>query len=125
MIALVRSLYLLRPERWPRLRFSLRTLLILVTALSVLFAWFVVQLKWKQDRHEARKFLDKLGNETYMATGTPTGYYTFGTAPFPLLFLGERGIGQISLPSKAADRRTELQQLFPEAVLYDVVEPGS
>ena len=53
------ELYKLRPERW--FRFSLRTMLVLLTLATIGFGWFTAQLKWMHDRHAALDWIVKNG----------------------------------------------------------------
>lgn len=95
----------------PRLRFSLRTLLVLVTVLCV---WLGYQLNWIQERREARELLRRNGAMWSEETdNTP--------APLSLRVFGEKGLGMfwIGLPTETDryDRQemvAKFKRLFPE-----------
>ena len=116
------DLYLPRPERL-RFRFGLRTFFILLTVFGV---WLGVQVKWKQDRHEALEWLrsGRISSPWLRDRGgylrSPSPYVSLGKremrkAPWGLRLLGERGIAHISLFPEAHYRTKEFRSLFPEA----------
>ena len=96
-------------RRW--FRFSLRTLLVMVTVFG---AWFGVQVKWIRDRHEWLKnhpqviiWADNRGGPNELVP-----------APWSLRILGEPGIRKL-YPGYRASRADfeQAKALFPEAQL--------
>ena len=99
-------------RRW--FRFSLRTLLVVLTLAGGAAGWLGVQLKWIQDRHAM------LEDGHVAACGFEFGY---STAPWRLRLLGGTGVVEIGLwmtHETAADneRLQATQRLFPEARVY-------
>ena len=88
-------------HRW--LRFSLRTLLVLVTLFGI---WLGMQVKWVKDRHRLI--------ETKRFAGLKTG----GASPWSIKMLGEPGYATIVLNGMDKSRgplEKEARRLFPEA----------
>src|SRR4051812_31586087 len=90
-------------RRW--LRFSLRTMLVVLTAVCV---WLAYSLDWIRQRHEAL---------------TSDGVKPFG-GPFPdpnppvgLWLLGESGVNTIVMHQRSSLSFDEVQRLFPEAMI--------
>ena len=102
----------MKPRRW--FRFSLRTLLVLVTLFGV---WLGVQVKWVRDRIKARQSIVASGGQI------GTGDCSFPGLPSPppsapsgLALFGEMGVTRIWLPIDNWNARwRELKPLFPEA----------
>jgi hypothetical protein len=106
-----------RQRRW--LRFSLRTLFVLVTVFCV---WMGVQVKWVRDRHEAIEWV--------LLPGYSKEQFSQGIvakpkrAPFPLWIVGEPGFEEISVSVARPDKKytqEQLQSLFPEATFAGYV----
>jgi len=102
-------------RRW--LRYSLRTLFVLVTVLGVFLAWLTVQLKWIRDRHEALERVDPAWRDVAEESRSQM--------PWGLRMLGEPAHEAIAFPEaehstleqvEAHGRR--LQRLFPEAAIF-------
>ena len=111
---------ILRPRlRW--FRFSLSTLLVLVTLTAV---WLGVQVKWIRDRHQTVKAQSATGGRL-ATTGHDLAYYagTSTPAPWSLRIFGEQGYYSVAvLPENeesptARDKEAlrQVQLLFPEA----------
>jgi len=97
--------------RHRRFRFSLRTLFVLVLALSVPLAWLSVQLKWIHDRHQALEHHDAL--IVFWAAGNSDP-----EAPWSIRIFGEKGRTAITLrDDKSEAERTRLKKLFPESIV--------
>jgi len=103
-----------------QLRFSLRTLFILVAIFCLPAAWIGNQLMWIHERHAALDFREENGWSVFMVTGYSIRHMT--SAPWQLRIFGERGETGILMPN--TDQRPALKQrlaeLFPEAKIYDV-----
>jgi hypothetical protein len=107
-----------RYRRW--LRFSLRTLFVLMTVFCV---WLGVQVKWVRDRHEAINWvlLPGYSKEHSFWQGIVAKPKR---APFPLWIVGEPGFEEISVSVSRPDRiysEEQLQSLFPEATFAGYV----
>jgi hypothetical protein len=110
------TLYKPRPERWPQ--FSLRTLFVLVTILS-LFFWLGAQVKWIRDRNEAREWI---AQRTCKLVRIRTEADSDGQAtlplPWSLRILGEKHGGRVILIDDAPENRDYIERiktLFPES----------
>jgi hypothetical protein len=109
-------------RRW--LRFSLRTLFVLTTAVAVLVGWVVYERDWVRQRHQ---FL----REQELAAGPPSPgaavLILLTDAPGQLWMFGEDGYATVDVyvdetaPGAAAtiDRA---RRLFPEAMI-NIVKP--
>jgi hypothetical protein len=98
------------PRPW--FRFRLRTLFVLVAVASIPMAWVGYSLHWTRLRNAARNRPDvwvrgKLGYP-------PSGLWLFGEAYANYAFLQDDS--EVEPPMTAE----ELQELFPEAVLFRV-----
>jgi hypothetical protein len=98
---------MLKLPRRPGLRFSLRTMFVVVTLFCMWVAW---QLNWIRDRHLALK------------TVHPGGYSLKDYRPAPWsIRLFERGVPFINVDPEIArdtERVNELKRLFPESRLF-------
>ena len=100
----------------PHPRFSLRTLLIVVT---VFCCWIAYQLNWIRQRHEA------LSSEKISFPGQ-------ARAPALLWVLGERGYGEIAFRRSTKGRLMleddaefeRIKRLFPEAYTWTYYKPS-
>ena len=98
------------PRRW--VRFSLRTLFLLVTVVGLLAGWVVYQLDWIRQRHETLQRASHLGGPT--------------RAPGLLWLFGEQGYREIDIvfdPNKQtgeARASKQVSDLFPEAEAVSV-----
>jgi len=94
-----------------RFRFSLRTLFVLVTVLSV---WLGVQMKWIRDRHtalrEARPFVR-------FSPHTSGMFQVEHAAPWSIRIFGEQPVNTILVHAGGGNdySEDELKRLFPEA----------
>ena len=106
------------PSNPTRLRFSLRTLFMVVTVVAVVVGWICYHLNWIRDRHA---MLAELPNYAF-ATSPPHHF------PFGLKLLGERAIFYIQItvtePNGVASHQEDvysleqaqrIERLFPEA----------
>ena len=103
----------------PRLRFSLRTLLIVVTVLS---CWLGYHLNWIRQRNQALRDTQVANADTakdfsgFLGSGEPGR----PIAPSWLYLFGERGVTSINIwmtADQEADRKKveEFRRLFPES----------
>lgn len=120
-------------RRWSQ--FSIRTLFLAVTILSVALGWLVVQLKWIHDRHEALEWLMQLrarqvaaqnGSKIPPRRGICISNSGF-KAPWKLRILGESGVQWIEVDQGlvklgAPYTPDKLRTLFPEAEAVRAVE---
>ena len=107
---------MLMPRR--RLRFGLRTLLLLATVVAVFFGWARVQFNWIAEREQARAWL-AAEPVTWYAPSLD-GARRQANAPWSLRLFGERGVVAIGLEPTRGNKKppydfTKLAQLFPEA----------
>jgi hypothetical protein len=113
-------------RRW--FRFSLKTLLVLVTILGSFLGWFGVQLRWIHDRREALRWIidiraRQLARDSGSLVPPEKGVYVSHagiTAPWSLGILGESGVERLEvyqdwLNPDARYSLNELRVLFPEA----------
>jgi hypothetical protein len=106
-----------KKRRW--FRFSLRTLFVLVTVLCI---WLGHSLTWIRQRHTvfhrhhpALRSMSRNGIRTDHAN-----------APWSIRLLGEPGAVAILLKrGTSAAERERIQQLFPEAEIYNLNFPGN
>ncbi len=106
-----------------RLKFSLRTLFVVLTIFCL---WIGYHLNWIRERHDAREFLREFG-VIWLATGDEA------PAPWRLRMLGEPGVSffAVGFPGSSGtqfDRKQkifEFRRLFPEAYNDDVVDFAS
>lgn len=106
------DLYLPRPERLFRFRFGLKTFFALV-AIAACAAWVQVQLKWIEDRHEARQHYP-VGRRMHGPTNPK--------APWNLRLFGESGTELIKVDASDAERE-RIQRLFPESTITRTATP--
>jgi hypothetical protein len=102
-----------------RFRFSLRSLLLGMTMLCIVLAWFVTHLKWKHDRKVAREWIEESVTFCVGYTGRVV------EAPWSLSLLGEQSTPTIWAVRKHwqpgdESRMGELSKLFPEAEISDI-----
>ena len=102
-------------------RFSLRTLLIVITLASCSMAWVAYQLNWIRQRRaeraaEHKDFLD-FGRGQISKEGQ-------AAAPWQLAIFGEQGLTEIVLWRENDLRKAELQSLFPEAHVTSFLHPN-
>ena len=116
------------PTHRRRFRFSLRTLFVVVTILSLALGWLGVQLKWIHDRHEALRWIADfreraLAAESGRVVPPMKGEWVSNAgvkAPWSLEILGETGVERLEvyqdwLNSDSQYSLDELRSLFPEA----------
>jgi hypothetical protein len=92
-------------------QFSLRTLFVLVTVLSV---WLGYQLNWIRERHKALEELQQ----------TSVVFDTYKPAPWSIRLI-ERGVPSIAVnPDVARDAQKvgRLKRLFPEAMICTPID---
>ena len=109
----------------PRLRFSLRTLLVIVTLLGLAMAWVTIQLKWISDRHQAVRWLSASKRSWY---GPPTVPEFWRQVPWSLRIFGEQGVMAIGMDvdefsGEVPYSPDQLKSLFPECHV-DYVRDG-
>jgi hypothetical protein len=107
------------PRFRPRLTFSLRTMLVLVTILCI---WLGYHLNWIRQRREALAWV-----ETHGAKWWASSPWEPIPAPMGLRLLGQDGVSLIDCDSMAWRSREEqdalkqrfatYRQLFPEAIV--------
>jgi hypothetical protein len=98
-----------RKRRW--FQFSLRTLMIGVTVLAILFAYIGSQLKFMRERHEAAASHQEVFSWVIPAIRPE--------APWPLRWFGEEAYLGIDAGNTASDDEiANLKLLFPEAVIW-------
>ena len=91
-------------RRW--IRYSLRTLFVLVTLVCVYLGW---AMNWIRQR---REFLNRHDVTSYISYVSYA--YSSNRAPAPLRLLGEEGIGLLFF-SGSDEEMKEAERLFPEA----------
>jgi hypothetical protein len=111
-------------KRFSLLRFSLRSLFILITAICIILGY---QLEWIRRRHAFVKAhmrnapnLERLNDYIDGSEARTSLLQTYGVpriaAPFPLWLFGERGILMIAVPVSQADVIFPKEEGYPEAV---------
>lgn len=108
------------PRFCPRLRFSLRTLFVLITLLSI---WPAYQLNWIRQRRQAREWLTEHGQYWPAAfqLHLPPSNAPPHPAPPSLRMFGEKGVYFFAFIPKQGDtyneeaKIAELKRIFPEA----------
>ena len=104
-------------RRW--FRFSLRGLLVVVTAAAMLCGWAVLQLNWIGERRRALDWLEASTDSWYAPS--LVGARRQASAPWSLRPFGERAIVGIGIDreqfiaGRVPYSQMELQRLFPEA----------
>lgn len=96
----------IKPKR--RFQFSLRTMFVVVTLISIPLAWVGYSLNWIWHRHAA---LQQPYTHSSIHKAAPI-------APAGLWMFGEKGVGHVT---STPERMEELRKLFPEAVVTDDV----
>ena len=86
-------------RRW--FRFSLRTLFVLVTIISLPFGWIAYQLNWIQQRHDF--FSHYQYNGMHMRAGS-------GYPPWSLRLFGESRQGYLLVPPKESRKHSGYSQ---------------
>jgi len=106
-------------RRW--FRFSLRTMLVLVTFLAIPLGWVGCQLNWIRQRHA---FLKQDGvYPSAPGHPGPNSFEIYYVRPPAFLgYFGERGLGDIAVA--AEEQLSEAKRLFPEAVYISVDYSG-
>jgi hypothetical protein len=108
-----------------RMRFSLRTLFIVVAIVALAMAWVEPNLRWKRDRESAGvsegypDFISIVARETLHRRTTetlPWGLRLFGARPVPVLHFHSG----VPATTKSVE---ELQRLFPEADIIEIWYP--
>jgi hypothetical protein len=113
----------------PRLKFSLRTLLVGVTLLCLPCFWVGYQLNWIRERNAARRWLEANG-QSYIRARDAVDSVMPEPAPSGLDLFGEEGVASILLfpttehPFDRQEKKTELSRLFPEASYFEEVKEG-
>lgn len=105
----------LKPRhRW--YRFSLRTLFVLFTILSLPLGWIGYQLNWIRERESFRRahFAAEYNEEPEILVDLPTP-----NPPEPLQWFGERGTTAWRVKALSKTEIQEAQRLFPEAQLVN------
>ena len=96
------------PRRW--FQFRLRTLLIGVTVLCGVFAWWSRSQKWLEERHAAT------WNHPHVYVTPETKRIT---APRLLWVFGEPGISELAVDERYPETRRQIEHLFPETTIKD------
>jgi hypothetical protein len=110
-------------RRW--LRFSLRTLFVMVTMLCCVVAWLFYAVRWIRERHDALAHLhigSYAGSAGAVCNNVPIDVDQITSAardakpPWSIRLLGEAGVGTIAVygPQHALIAEN-LRRLFPEA----------
>jgi hypothetical protein len=119
-------------RRW--LRFSLRTMFVLVTVASIVLGWMGWNLQIVRQRQSARKWLEDKGGQFWEIQLSFTGHPfardpDIAHAPARLrTMLGDRPAMTIELPSTLTEtERLRIWNLFPEAgiIQWDSAHPGN
>jgi hypothetical protein len=130
-------------EKRNRFRFSVRTLLLLVTVVAIFFAWLSANLKRLSERQDAMRWIVANGGIFFvnppdeLQGPDENALHRLGVfpktqdrAPLSLRLLGEASVYYIFLPGNATEgdppvdlrardaKVPELCQLFPEAEIY-------
>lgn len=98
------------------LRFRLRTMLLIVTALAIPMAWVGYQLNWIRQRQSQS---EKWFAEDMIRTFGHVGGRHDPEAPGWLPLFGERGIAEISFYTDGDLKRKDIERLFPEAEINE------
>jgi hypothetical protein len=104
------------PSRRRWYQFSLRTMFVVVTLVSILLGWVMYSLDWIRQRNE---WLDRSSIWSLGPTDRLTRRNV--TAPCGLWLFGEEGVSVIHCMSYQQERG---QQLFPEAYVSDLFSDG-
>ena len=97
------------PLRRNWFQFRLRTLLIVITLLSIPCAWIGYSLKWVQERHEV---LSLPGTRIVSADDL-----TRVSLPIALQLVGEEGMAYLWVSKHDPITLDRARQLFPEAIV--------
>ena len=110
-------------RRW--LRFSLRTLFLLVAVASLSLLWWRYHVDWIRARHEALAFPDWVAADFSQDVARPLpGKPAPPRFPWSLRVLGESPVLAIQLDHNSFMLRADkLRSLFPEAVITQRKHP--
>jgi hypothetical protein len=100
-------------KRSPRLRFSLRTLFVVLTVFCI---WLGYSLNWIKQRRELISY-------PYPANDTAGPGAIQPSAPGLLWILGERGVAVLLINAEDKESESRARRLFPEALI--VTSKGS
>lgn len=104
----------MKPRR--PLRFSLRTMLVLLLVLSIPLAWLAVQLKWIRDRREALRRLMQPPSRAFILDWRSSFVHERDErTPWSLKLFGEEGERLIFIRYGEESELKPLRRLFPEA----------
>jgi len=98
-----------------RLRWSLRTMFVLVLLLAIPLGWITVQLKWIRDRHEALRGLTESQRAFILDWSSSFVHEPDDALPWSLRLFGESSVRQIFLQNGQESQLDRLRSLFPEA----------
>ena len=115
----MRAMLDLPPPPRRRFQFRLRTLLIAVAVLAVPMAWVGYSLNWIRQRHA---ILDRQPPRVWSSSWGLLP--TTANAPGGLWLFGERGEPVLFWEPGSREDVTQMEQLFPEAHVVVVKEPG-
>lgn len=96
-----------------RVRFSLRTLFVVVLLLVIPLGWVTVQLKWIRDRHEALRGLPQ-SRAFVLDWSSSFVHERDDVLPWSLRLLGEESVRQIFLLDGQESELKPLRLLFPK-----------
>jgi hypothetical protein len=111
--------------RRSRLQFSLRALMIIVTAIAAICAYVSWQVKIIRERAAALAEVNNVMKGSYTPEDQISGDHRIATVPWPRRLFGDTPINSIDLPPETAiDSRRRLSSLFPEARIYATEQYG-
>ena len=109
-----RNLGPVHKRRW--FQFSIRTMFVLVTVLTVLGYWLGYQLNWIHERHNARVGTGIGKAAIRQPDGSTKWIVLTPDAPWPLGWFGEKGVKFLMLPKSTPREEVDrILALFPEA----------